>query len=128
LNILVVDSDPIQLQSLARGLKGRGHSVVTATDKTEVFSLLEEPGDPIHLILTDLKIPQLNAFELATKARVGNEMFPVIIMTTFISPELKNKIQHQPCTALIEKPFGLEKLIQLIEGLALSYNVNNCSL
>jgi len=123
LNILVVDSDPIQIQSLARWLKGRGHAVVTATSKAESFSVLDESGDHIHLILTDLKVPQLDVFELIRKARAKNELFPVIIMTTYIGSELKKKIRDVPCIALIEKPFVLEQLLQEINRFDLSHSV-----
>ena len=120
MNILVVDSDPIQIQSLARGLKGRGHAVVTATSKAESFSVLDESNNHIHLILTDLKVPQLDVFELIRKARVKNELFPVIIMTTYIGSELKKRIREEPCITLIEKPFVLEKLLHEINRFDLS--------
>lgn len=122
MNILVVDSDPIQIQSLARGLKGRGHAVVTATSKAESFSVLDEPGDHIDLILTDLNVPQLDAFELIRRARAKNELFPVIIMTTHIGSELKKMIRGESCIALIEKPFVLEQLLQEINRFDLSHD------
>ena len=114
LNILVVDCDQIQIQSLARGLKSKGHSVSTATSKAETYSALEKPGGNIHLLLTDLNVPHLNVFELIQVARAKNKIFPTIIMTTFINQELRTKTQGDPFIALIEKPFVLEKLIQEI--------------
>jgi len=114
LNILVVDCDQIQIQSLARGLKSKGHSVSTATSKSETYSILEKPGGNIHLLLTDLNVPHLNVFELIRMIRAKNKIFPTIIMTTFINQELKTKTQDDPFIALIEKPFVLEKLIREI--------------
>jgi len=123
LNILVVDSDPIQTQSLARGLKGMGHSVVTATNKLESFSVIDDPDGHIHLILTDFKVPQLDVFELIKKARATNELFPVIIMTTYVDSELTKKTEGESFIALIEKPFVLEQLIQKIDRFDLSHDV-----
>lgn len=117
MNILVVDSDPIQLQSLSRGLKSSGYLVVTAANLTEAFALLDEADSQIQLILTDLKSPQLDAFALAKKARANNRLFPIIIMTTYISSELQKQIQHESHITLIEKPFFLEKLLQEVERL-----------
>ena len=114
MNILVVDCDQIQIQSLARGLKSKGHTVSTATSKAETYSVLEKMGGNIHLLLTDQNIPHLNIFELIQAARAKNKIFPAIIMTTFINQELKLKTQGDPFIALIEKPFALEKLIQEI--------------
>ena len=128
MHILIVDSDPIQIQSLARGLKGRGHSVATATNREEAFTVIEQMGANLHLILTDLKIPHLDVFELARKARAQNQLFPLIIMTTFISTELQHKVRHEMNIALLEKPFGLEKLLHKVEGFELSPEYANRSM
>jgi len=117
LRILVVDSDPIQRQSLERGLKGRGHSIITAASLNEAISVLADRGEHVHLILTDLKSPHLDAFELTRKARIYNRLFPVIIMTTYISSELQKKALQESGIALIEKPFVLEQLIREVERL-----------
>jgi CheY-like chemotaxis protein len=114
LNILVIDCDQIQIQSLARGLKSKGHSVSTATSKAETYSVLEKLGTNIHLLLIDSNVPHLNVFELIQRARAKNKIYPTIIMTTFINQELKTKTQGDSFIALIEKPFVLEKLIQKI--------------
>ena len=113
-NVLIVDSDQIQVQCLVRGLKSRGHSVFTATSKAESYSALENPANHIHLLLADLNVPQLNVFELIQKGRTRNKTLPTIIMTTYIKPQLQDRVQDDPFIALIEKPFGLEKLINEI--------------
>ena len=114
MHILVVDSDPIQIQSLTRGLKGKGFFVSTATSKSEAFAVLDIVGADIGLILIDSKVPQLDPFEMVSRTRASQNMFPVIIMTTYISKELQNKIEHDASLALIEKPFVLDTLVQEI--------------
>jgi len=121
MNILIVDSDIIQIKSLARGLKNRGYSVVTATGREESFSVLDEQGDRIDLLLTDLNLPHLDAFELIQKARTINGIFPAIIMTTYIDNELKEKLRSDPFISLIEKPFVLERLMHEINWFDLSH-------
>lgn len=115
MNILVVDSDPIQLQSLSRGLKSSGYVVFAAANLNEAFALLDEADSQIQLILTDLKSPNLDAFALAKKARAKNRLFPIIIMTTYISSELQKQLQDESCITLIEKPFFLEQLLGEVE-------------
>jgi len=100
-----------------------GHSAVTATNKVESFSVIDDPDGHIHLILTDFNVPQLDVFELIKKARATNEFFPVIIMTTYVDSELTKKTEGESFIALIEKPFVLEQLIQKIDRFDLSHDV-----
>lgn len=124
MHILVIDSDPIQVQSLSRGLKGRGYSISTATSKAEAYAALDLSGADIGLILIDIKVPRLDPFELLRQSKESQNSYPIIIMTTYIDKELQEKMDQETGIALIEKPFVLEKLLQEIEKINSTQNIS----
>ncbi len=63
--VLVVDDEPLIAETLATILNGHGIAAITASDgpaALEVAGLI-----PPHMLLSDVALPGMNGFELATK-------------------------------------------------------------
>ncbi len=77
--ILVIDDDVQILRFLHRCLTEDGYEVVTASETEEAVRLLGE--EPFSLILTDMKMPQMNGLELLQEARRLRPDVEVIVLT-----------------------------------------------
>ncbi|HMH75900.1 MAG TPA: response regulator, partial [Candidatus Udaeobacter sp.] len=65
--ILVVDDDP-WVRVLARDvLAGEGYRVLEASDGQDAIRVAAEHPGPIHLLLTDVVMPQMSGPELAKR-------------------------------------------------------------
>lgn len=86
--ILVVDDEPSILFGLSEGLadERRRIEVVTAPGGQEAIDLLE--ARKIDLVLTDLRMPEVDGFELLTYLRRNHPHLPVILMTAHGPDEL----------------------------------------
>jgi len=62
--ILVVEDEPAVLSVVRRVLEGCGYRVLSASTPTAALELLRDPATPIHLLVTDLAMPELSGREL----------------------------------------------------------------
>lgn len=76
--ILVVDDDPNVREAVSRLLVSRGYDPVLARDGSEALELaLAEPPD---LILTDVKMPGMDGFELCRRVRASPVLEGVMLL------------------------------------------------
>ena len=61
-HVLVVDDDPLMRKVLTRRLERLGHTVTEAKDGRQALDILH--GQPVHLVLTDLRMPEMGGLEL----------------------------------------------------------------
>ncbi len=86
--ILVVDDDPLVVESLAEFLEHDGHRTTTACGGEEALALLENNAhspdrDPFGLVVSDINMPDLDGLELLKHLRKTYEDLAVIMITGF---------------------------------------------
>jgi len=66
-----------------------GYNVIEAEDGLEGWNKLEEHGDEISLLVTDIEMPNMNGFELTQRIRGDGKYadLPIIALTTLASAE-----------------------------------------
>lgn len=115
MNILVVDDDIAQLESLKRGLKNKGYQVVEALSAEAALGFLANPGDKkVNLVLTDYVMPGMSGMDLLKKIRDNYGSLPVIIMTAYAEKHVVVDALRNLCDSFIEKPFTLNQLMEEI--------------
>jgi CheY-like chemotaxis protein len=114
MNILVVDDEIDQIETLKRGLRSKGYVVFEATTPLETFNWLNSKTC-IDLLITDYMMPLMNGIELLATIRKDYPALPVIMMTAYGHKELLGMALHNNCNGYIEKPFTLDQLIREIE-------------
>jgi len=111
MNVLIVDDDLTQLETLRRGLRSKGYNVFEASSGKEALNLFKDTKiNQIHLVLTDYVMPEMNGLELLKRIREQSNSLPIIIMTAYIKNDLLVDVMRFNCNSVIEKPFSLSKL------------------
>lgn len=108
--ILIVDDEKSFLLSLKDGLskhKDKFH-VVTAENGREAVDVLRSMS--IDLLVTDLKLPEMNGFELLAWVSRHQPQLPVIVMSAFGTPEIEARLEKLDTLQFLEKPLDLEML------------------
>jgi two-component system chemotaxis sensor kinase CheA len=70
-------------------MQDEGYNVIEAEDGAIAWDLLQEKGDEIRLVVTDIEMPNMNGFELTQRIK-GHPAFghlPVIALTTLAGEE-----------------------------------------
>lgn len=108
--VLVVDDEPSVLFALSEGLSDRrgGVRVVTAANGIEAVAVLE--AEPVDLVLTDLRMPDMDGFELLAFLRRNHPSVPVILMTALGSAETSARLATAGSFECLAKPFHLPDL------------------
>ncbi len=118
--VLIVDDDKSFLLSLIDGFKAYEDkfSITTANDGVEAVEALE--AQEISLVLTDLKMPRMDGFELVAHLSGNYPGIPVIVMTAFGTPEMEDNLRDMGTFQYIEKPIDftllVEKILKGLEG------------
>jgi DNA-binding NtrC family response regulator len=123
--VLVVDDE----RSIRVGLKGllakEGYEVSTAESGEEALRLLEH--SPVHLVLTDLRMPGLDGVSLLRKIKEQHADTLVVMMTAYGSEKVAVEAMKAGAHDYIVKPFDNDevKLLvrQALEQLALRRQV-----
>ena len=83
--ILVVDDEPDMVENCTRILRRAGYRVLATTDPERALALLESERPDV--LLTDLKMPDIDGMELMRRAHELDPTLPVIMITAFGSIE-----------------------------------------
>jgi DNA-binding NtrC family response regulator len=117
----VVDDEPTIRSALARYLRRRGWQADEAEDGRVALRKLGRAGmNGYQAVVSDLRMPHCSGVELHDwLAEHRPDLFARLIMTTgdLASPAWRSFIARTP-RPLIEKPFELPVLAQLIEAVA----------
>ena len=84
-NLLIVDDEPGMRQLLSHVFGRAGHAVRAAENGTKALELLRQA--PADLIVSDVKMPDMNGIELLRRVREFLPDAAVIMMTAFATVE-----------------------------------------
>jgi CheY-like chemotaxis protein len=113
-NVLLVDDQPEILHSLREELAGYKEvfSVMTAENGDEAIRQLRQ--DDISLVVTDLKMPNIDGFGVLAHVMESYPDIPVIVMTGYSTMEMKRLAHQGGAVGYISKPFKIRDLAKLI--------------
>lgn len=111
-NLLIVDDESGIRQLLTVVFEREKHRVRTAENGRAALSLLHE--EPADLILSDVKMPDMNGIELLRAARELTPDVAVIMMTAFATVETAREAFKLGADDFVQKPFDVDELKLII--------------
>lgn len=114
--VLIVDDEALFRQSLAAGLRARepGVEVDVAANGREAVTCLARAS--YDLVLTDVKMPEIDGFELLAHMSRRHPHVSVLVMTAFGTDDMARRLQSLGITGYVEKPVDFEDLAARIMG------------
>ncbi|ADG94658.1 response regulator receiver modulated diguanylate cyclase/phosphodiesterase [Arcobacter nitrofigilis DSM 7299] len=116
LSILYVEDDTTVRESLSSTLKILAKKIYTAKDGLEALNILKD--NKIDLIITDIKMPNLDGLELSKKIQDLDLNIPILITTAHDEIDYLHRAIELNVDAFITKPLNISSLIQSITKLA----------
>lgn len=110
MNVLIVDDEKVQIETLRRGLRSKGHTVFSALSAEEAMERLEEKSQEIDFVITDYLLDGDDGLSLLRKIREKYGKLPVIMMTAYGEKKVLIDALRNGCNGFLEKPFTLEDL------------------
>ncbi len=108
--VLIVDDEDLFLRTVADGFTSHADkvNVLTAPNGRAAKEILE--SCEVDLVVTDLKMPEMDGFQLiAHMSRVCPDV-PVIVMTAFGTPEIEERLQSTGVAQHLDKPLDFQQL------------------
>ena len=104
--ILVVDDEPLVLSSIQRALERVGYEVVTASNRDEFITALQEHG--YSLVILDLHMDDLSRGEIISMARKNDSSVRFLVISG------SDQVTDMP---YIQKPFRISELREKVKSL-----------
>ncbi|HXH82797.1 MAG TPA: sigma-54 dependent transcriptional regulator [Candidatus Tectomicrobia bacterium] len=111
--ILIVDDEPDMVENLTRILRRAGHRCTGVTSPTRALALLE--SERPDLLVTDLKMPEVDGLALLRRARELDPALPVIVVTAFGTIESAVAAVKDGAFDYLPKNFSIDQLTVVVE-------------
>ncbi len=111
--ILLVEDEAAVLRLAERILRAAGYTVLAASTSEEGLLELERHAGPVHLLLTDLVMPQIGGWELACRAGKLRPGLTVLYMSGYGEGRAFQEVLEAGAP-LLRKPFSAESLARAV--------------
>ena len=112
--ILVVEDDDQLLHLAHRALEARGYTVLAADRGAAALEMARRHEGPIHLLLTDVTIPDMDGRTLAATLRAERREMRVLYMSGYADQAIVHHGVLNPDVAYLPKPFTTEAIARRV--------------
>ncbi|MGA9473794.1 MAG: sigma-54 dependent transcriptional regulator [Terriglobales bacterium] len=110
--ILIIEDEAKMRRLLELNLGEDGFKTLSAGDAETGLKLLA--SEPVHLVLTDLKLPGMSGLEFLQAAKRQNAALPIVVMTAFGSVETAVEAMKAGASDYVLKPFSLAEMRMVV--------------
>jgi two-component system, cell cycle sensor histidine kinase and response regulator CckA len=112
--ILVAEDESLVRSLACLSLRKKGYQVLEAADGEEALKILTQRANSIHLIITDVVMPQISGRELARKAKLLQPEIKILYMSGYTENAIVHHGVLEPGLEFIPKPFSPGALSRLV--------------
>jgi len=116
-HILYLDDDESQVFLIKRMLERWGYRVSTYLAQREALDALNSGGRRFDLVVTDFNMPGLSGLDVARSIRDAQPDIPVVVVSGYITDELRTQAASAGVRELISKPHEVEELRDALQRL-----------
>ena len=115
--VLVVDDEKDVLDTLVEGLEATGSfaGIYAAKNGREAIEILNSVS--IDVLVTDLKMPEVNGFELLAYLNNHFSHIPAIVISSYLSSAVQAKSRPLGALRFLKKPIRLTELKSVIQSI-----------
>jgi len=112
--VLIVDDEETLTWSMARSLSKDkdNYEVLIANNGREALNFLEK--NKIDLVISDIRMPDINGLDLLVRIKKEYPQTKVIIMTAYGSADVQKEANQRGSLYYVEKPFEISDLRRII--------------
>lgn len=111
-SILIIEDDEASAYYLEEILSETVIPVLTADSAEKALKIIDTEN--ICLILMDIRLPDIDGYELTKQLRNRGITIPIIAQTAFVLPDDKEKAIESGCNEYLPKPLRKEILLRAL--------------
>ncbi|MDE1937925.1 MAG: response regulator [Alphaproteobacteria bacterium] len=108
--ILLVEDEEAVRSFAARALRMRGYNVIEASGGEEALEIVRAAAAPIHLLITDVVMPNMDGPTLVRAVRRIRPEMAIIFMSGYAEEAFRRNDEKAEDLHFLPKPFGLKQL------------------
>jgi DNA-binding NtrC family response regulator len=108
--ILIVDDEEVMREFLSEVFAP--YEPLSAKDGEEALEVLR--ANPVAIVITDLKMPQMSGLELLRHAKEMNQEIKVIVVTGYASLETASECIRAGAADFLKKPFSIAQIREAV--------------
>ena len=114
--ILLVEDNEMNRDMLSRRLQKQGYVLVTAVDGLQGLKMAR--SETPDLILLDLRLPEIDGWEVARRLRadISTQHIPIIALTAHAMADDRQKALDAGCSDYDVKPVDFPRLLEKIRA------------
>jgi len=113
-SILVVDDELLIRDLLYDFFSAQGWDISVAENGGKALEILRQRQ--VDLVLTDIKMPEMDGLTLASEVRDNHPDIPVVVMTGYPSVDTAVTALRTKVADYIIKPFNINQLFKILEA------------
>ncbi len=110
--ILIVDDDPIVLDSCKRVFEAEGFEVSLVPSADQALTAME--NNAFDILLIDVKMPERDGMYLIRAVKKQWPEVPIVVMSGYPTPETIAEGLHLGAEEFIAKPFTPDELLKIV--------------
>ncbi len=114
-HILYVDDEEGLVLLATRMLKRLGYKVSGFTDAGSALREFRNAPENFDVVITDLSMPSMSGFEVASKLLAVRPKLPVILTSGYLRPEDQERAQRLGIEHFLQKPHSVEEVAQVLD-------------
>lgn len=114
--ILVADDEAPLRSVMSRVLEYAGFRVLEAVDGAEALRLFQEADPSVDLVLTDIRMPEMDGVELATRVLAIRPDVRVVFVSGYLNSTVLPEELQERKIPLIGKPFEIFVLVDVVRA------------
>jgi CheY-like chemotaxis protein len=111
IHILIVDDNPSMTKTLADILEAKGYAVHAAYSGKEALKILSKHS--VDIMLTDVRMPDMNGVELYRKMRKKHSGVVTFLMTAYAADDIIQEGVKEGIRTVLTKPLDIDYLLML---------------
>ncbi|MCK6553518.1 PAS domain-containing protein [Candidatus Binatia bacterium] len=115
--VLYVDDDDALVFLVTRSLTRMGYAVTGCQDPTAALAQFRAAPQEFDVIVTDIAMPVLSGFDLASAARVARPDIPIVMTSGYVRAENRETAARLGVEAVIPKPDTVHELARTLANL-----------
>lgn len=114
-NLLIAEDEKYLREKVTSNVdwEGHGYTVYVASDGEEALEIIRK--EPIHILVTDIRMPGMDGLELTEEAKAINEDLKIIVISGHAEFELAQASIRLGVEDYLLKPFRTERLFEVVQ-------------
>lgn len=112
--ILLVEDEPLLLETMLYVLESKGYQVLVAHDGAEGVEVYKRESHRINLVYTDMGLPAMTGLEVFKRLKEINPSVEMIFASGFFDPDAKSELLEGGAKNFLQKPFSSDQILRTI--------------